>query len=79
MSDQVSLYLLSIRGTLAPATLEEARQVHNQTAGNPAGVAAAKSLGDVSHMVYVPVPHNGHAPAKGAGEFLILDLWRSID
>jgi hypothetical protein len=49
------------------------------TAGNPDGVAAAKSLGDVSHMVYVPVQHNGHAQAKGAGEFLIMDLWTSID
>lgn len=78
MSD-LSLYLLAIRGTLAPATLEEARKVHNMTAGNPEGVAAAKSLGDVSHMVYVPMDHDGHEKAKGAGEFLILDQWTSID
>ena len=78
MSD-LTLFLLSIRGTLAPATLEEARKVHNQTAGNPAGVTAAKSLGDVSHMVHVPLPHNGHAQTNGAGEFLILDLWTSIE
>ena len=78
MSD-LSLYLLAIRGTLSPATLEEARKVHNQTAGDPAGVAAAKSLGDVSHMVYVPMPHDGHEKTKGAGEFLILDLWSSIE
>jgi len=78
MSD-LTVFLLAIRGTLSPKTLEEARKVHNMTAGNPDGVAAAKSLGDVSHMVYVPVQHNGHAQANGAGEFLIMDLWTSID
>jgi hypothetical protein len=79
MKDELTLYLLTIRGTLSPATIEEARKVHNMTAGDPQGVAAAKSLGDVSHMVYVPLPHDGHAPAKGAGEFLIMDLWTSMD
>ncbi len=77
--DDLTLYLLTIRGTLSPATLEEARKVHNMTAGDPAGVAAAKSLGDVSHMVYVPLSHEGHVPSKGAGEFLIMDLWTSTD
>jgi hypothetical protein len=79
MNDQLTLYLLTIRGTLSPATLEAARKVHNQTAGDPAGVAAAKSLGDVSHMVYVPMEHDGHAKTKGAGELLIMDLWYSMD
>ena len=79
MTDQLTLYLLTIRGTLAPDTLEAARKIHNQTAGDPAGVAAAQSLGDVSHMVYVPVPHDGHTKTKGAGEFLIMDLWTSMD
>jgi hypothetical protein len=79
MNDPLTLYLLTIRGMLSPATLEEARNVHNITAGNPDGVAAAKSLGDVSHMVYVPMPHNGHAKSKGAGDFLIMDLWTSPD
>lgn len=78
MSD-LSVFLLAIRGTLAPQNLEEARKVHNMTAGNPAGIAAAKSLGDVSHMVYVPLQHNGHANGNGAGEFLIMDLWTSIE
>ena len=78
MSD-LSLFLLAIRGTLAPATLEAARKVHNQTAGDPAGVAAAQSLGDVSHMVYIPAMHDEHAKTKGAGEFLIMDLWTSIE
>lgn len=79
MNDQLTLYLLTIRGTLSPATLEAARKIHNQTAGDPNGVAAAKSLGDVSHMVYVPMEHDGHAKTKGAGELLIMDLWHSID
>lgn len=79
MNDPLTLFLLTIRGTLAPATLDAARKVHNQTAGNPAGVAAAQSLGDVSHMVYVPMQHDGHAKTKGAGEFLIMDLWTSMD
>src|ERR1044072_3160661 len=77
MSDPLTLYLLTIRGTLSPSTLEEARKVHNMTAGDPNGVAAAKSLGDVSHMVYVPMPHDGHAPSTRQGKFLILNLWRS--
>jgi quinol monooxygenase YgiN len=68
------IYLLSIRGTLAPANLEAARQVHNQTAGNPQGVATARALGDLSHMVYVPVhSHNGDK------EFLILDQWNNLE
>ena len=79
MSDQLSMFLLTIRGSLSPATLEEARQVHNVTAGDPNGVAAAKSLGDVSHMVYVPVQPDGHEETKGAGEFLIMDQWTSIE
>jgi len=79
MSDQLTLYLLTIRGTLKPSTLEEARKVHNMTAGNPDGVAAAKSLGDVSHMVYIPAQHDEHDKANGAGEFLIMDLWTSPD
>ena len=79
MNDPLTLYLLTIRGTLSPDTLEAARKVHNQTAGDPAGVAAAKSLGDVSHMVYIPMEHDGHDKPKGAGEFLIMDLWYSME
>src|ERR1043165_7766486 len=77
--NDLTLYLLTIRGTLKPSTLEEARKVHNMTAGNPDGVAAAKSLGDVSHMVYIPAQHDEHDKSEGAGEFLIMDLWTSPD
>ena len=75
MNKDLSLFLLSIRGTLASPTLEAARKLHNSTAGAPANIAAAKSLGDVSHMVHVPL----EAPKKGAGEFLILDLWNNME
>jgi quinol monooxygenase YgiN len=70
-----TIYLLSIRGVLAPKTLEAARQVHNQTAGAPPNVAAAQSLGDMSHMVYVPMEHDSHH----GNEFLILDQWNNLD
>jgi hypothetical protein len=68
-------YLLTIRGKLKPATVEASRSVHNATAGNSDGVAAARSLGDLSHMVYVPAGQNGGA----ASELLILDVWNNID
>lgn len=76
-AQNMSLYLLSIEGTLAPTTLEGARDIHNQTAGSAAGVAAAQSLGDLSHMVYVPA--NGDNAPAGAGGFLILDVWNNLD
>lgn len=72
--EPLAVYPLTIRGTLAPKTLESARTIHNETAGAPPSVAAAKSLGDLSHMVYVPFPPDGQA----AGEFLILDLWNNL-
>lgn len=75
MKSDLSLYLLAIRGTLASPTLEAARKLHNSTAGAPQNMAAAKSLGDISHMVHVPM----EAPKKGAGEFLILDIWNSME
>jgi hypothetical protein len=68
-------YLLTIRGKLKPATVEASRSVHNATAGNPQGVAAARSLGDLSHMVYVPAGQNDGA----SSELLILDVWNNID
>src|SRR5436853_6987038 len=73
---EMTFYLLSIRGKLKPDTLEAARAIHNETAGAPANVAAARALGDLSHMVYVPA---GGGPGAGAGEFLILDQWNSLE
>lgn len=73
--EATSPYLLAIRGRLAATVLEDARAVHNATAGAPANVAAAQSLGDLSHMVYIPVPGLG----AEEGEFLILDLWNDLE
>jgi hypothetical protein len=75
MSLNQDIVLLAIRGALNATNLEEARAVHNRTAGNPEGVAAARALGDLSHNVYVP---HGDAPAA-ATELLILDLWNSVE
>ena len=48
---------------------------HNVAAGSDQGVAAARSFGDLSHAVFVPVKPNG----AGAGELLIIDYWNSLD
>jgi hypothetical protein len=66
--------LLTVRGTTVPKTLEEMRVVHNQTAGSPEGIAAARALGDLSHMVYAPSLASKQSTAK-AGELLFLDTW----
>jgi quinol monooxygenase YgiN len=75
MTEALSTYLLSIRGTLAPQTLEGGRTIHNETAGAPANVATARSMGDLSHMVYAPLAQ----PGASADEFLILDIWNNMD
>jgi len=69
------LIQLVIRGSIKKSVLDEARQLHNMTAGNPEGVAAARALGDLSHNVYVPL---ADAPTVGS-ELLFLDTWNSID
>lgn len=75
MSMNDDIFLLAIRGVLKPKTMEDARNTHNMTAGNPDGVAAARALGDLSHNVFVTA-----GDTKGAaGELLILDLWNSLD
>ena len=75
MSTNDDIFLLAIRGFLKAKTREDARNIHNMTAGNPAGVAAARSLGDLSHNVFVDA-----GDTKGtAGELLILDLWNNLE
>jgi hypothetical protein len=63
------LYLLTVLGTPKGVTPEKAVDLHNATAGSPAGVAAAKSLGDLSHNVFVP--------AAAETRLLFLDTWNS--
>lgn len=67
-------FLLTVRGEMAPPDVEGGRKVHNVAAGADQAVAAARSFGDLSHAVYVPVepPKNG-----SAGELLIIDYWNS--
>ena len=71
-----SLVFLTVRGTLVPASLDAACHVHNETAGSPDGVAAARALGDLSHKVYAPVPG---APGAKAGELLFFDWWKTAE
>jgi hypothetical protein len=66
-------FLFTVRGPLAAATLDAGRIAHNQVAGSDEGVAAARSFGDLSHAVYVPVAPGG----SGAGELLIIDYWNN--
>jgi len=68
-------FLLTVRGTLAAPNLEGGRLAHNQAAGSDEGVAMARSFGDLSHSVYVPV----EPAASGAGELLIIDYWNSVE
>jgi hypothetical protein len=75
MDQSIELYLLSIYGKMAPKTVEAARAIHNQTAGAPANIAAARSLSDLSHMVYIPVDHTG----PEAGDLLFLDQWNNLE
>jgi hypothetical protein len=35
--------LLTVRGRVLPETLEQMRVIHNQTAGSPPGIAAARA------------------------------------
>jgi hypothetical protein len=65
---------LIVRGTLVPKTLEAARAIHNETAGSPPGIAAARALGDLSHKVYAPCLADKVSGAK-AGELLFIDTW----
>ena len=68
-------FLLTVRGSLAADTREAGRLAHNQVAGSDEGVAMARSFGDLSHAVFVPVDE----PSAGAGELLIIDYWNSVD
>jgi len=64
---------LTVRGALASAcaALEAARTLHNATAGSPQGIEMARSLGDLSHVVYVP--------RTATAELLFLDVWCDAD
>lgn len=63
------VYLLTVLGTPKGVSAENAVDLHNMTAGNPDGVAAAKAFGDLSHNVFVP--------AAAETRLLFLDMWNS--
>jgi hypothetical protein len=68
-------FLLTVRGSMAAPNLEGGRLAHNQAAGSDEGVAMARSFGDLSHAVYVPI----EPTRSGAGELLIIDYWNSVE
>jgi hypothetical protein len=67
--------LLTVRGKPLPKTLEEMRVTHNATAGSPPGIAAARALGDLSHMVYAPLSAETRSSVPESNELLFLDVW----
>jgi hypothetical protein len=75
MSQAQDPVLLTVRGTLVSTTLESARTLHNETAGSPPGVAAARSLGDLSHKVFAPFAGGAKMSDAKTGELLFLDIW----
>jgi len=65
--------LLSVRGKTIPTDRDAARNLHNQTAGSPEGIAGARALGDLSHSVFTPLPGT---PGTEENELLFLDVWK---
>jgi hypothetical protein len=65
-------YLLTVRGAANAPTLEEARTIHNATAGAPESAAGARALGDLSHNVFAPINK------EIAGQLLFIDRWNSL-
>jgi hypothetical protein len=63
-------FLLTVRGKPVASSAEASREVHNATAGAPQSVAGARSLGDLSHNVFVPL-------GEGEDELLFIDYWNS--
>jgi hypothetical protein len=66
--------LLTVRGRTIPKTVDDARALHNATAGSAPGMEAARALSDLSHCVYVPAPA-GKLSGAEPGELLFLDQW----
>jgi hypothetical protein len=67
--------LLTVRGITHTKSIDEARALHNATAGSPEGIEAARSLSDLSHTVYVPAEGAGGLSNAKPGELLFIDQW----
>lgn len=68
-----TVVLLTVRGTVAPATLDDARDLHNMSAGSDQAIAGARALGDLSHNVYL------RRGVEGSREVLFVDTWTSAE
>lgn len=75
MKQKMTFNLLTIIGKVKPGSIEATCELHNQTAGNAEGVAAAKALGDMSHMTFMPLD----AATNFKGDLLFMDIWNSMD
>jgi len=64
------------RNHVQPSRKNSLTTLHNSTAGSEQGIAAARSLGDLSHNVYAPSLRSERAGAK-EGELLFIDWWDS--
>lgn len=65
------------RGTLKVETLDDARAMHNAfvTGGKQPGIEIARSLGDLSHNVYIPAEHDGRLFGAATDELVFIDYW----
>ncbi len=75
MNQEMTFSLLTVLGKVNPTSVEATCELHNQTAGNPEGVAAAKYLGDMSHMTFMPTDYADYFK----GDLLFLDIWNSVE
>src|SRR5882724_6301471 len=75
MKQKMAFNLLTVMGKVTSTSVEATCKLHNETAGNPGGVAAAKSLGDMSHMTFMPLGTG----SSFSGELLFLDIWNNLD
>jgi len=75
MKSKMNFNLLTVTGKVKPTSVEATCELHNMTAGNPQGVAAAKALGDMSHMTYMPFDPSG----AFSGDLLFLDIWNNLE
>jgi hypothetical protein len=67
--------LLTVMGKVKTDSIAATCNLHNLTAGDPNGVTAAKSLGDMSHMTYMPLD----AAPNFKGDLLFLDIWNNLE
>ncbi len=75
MKSKMTFNLLTVMGKVIPTSIEATCELHNQTAGNPDGVAAAKYLGDMSHLTFMPTD----AATNFKGDLMFMDIWNSVE